>query len=562
MGRNAAERPRNAHSAGNAGIRNFKESISGRVSGIRRSAAERRSGASRKAKNRTMTVAERKEAMMKFRIRMGIIAGILIAIIVWYSVVAGTYHNKFLPNTTINGHDVSEEAADHIEEVLKDSVEGYSLELGFIGGQNEVIKGSDIGLSYVSSGEAEEILRSQKRIGWLRSKLGKKSTYSVKTSFRFDQAKLHSFLLALPEFSSPSITSPKNATVIRNPNGTFHVATEIEGNELDETAVTNAVTAAINASKSKLNLYNVEGAYKKPAVRSDDEALNAHAEELNTFAQQTVTIYRRNNLKTTVRPLEIAGWVSYNEAEDRYYVDRDALYEKCYAKINEIAVKDNDIHTTAKFKPRNYAEVTIPCGDYGYEIDVGDEADRLCDTIMNHSSDSITMENSIKETIDTTFGGTYVEVDITNQHVYYYENGDLRYDTDCVTGREYYYERRTPSGIFSVLALDRDVTLGSYNAPDPSQRYESHVDYWMPFYESYGMHDADWRDEDNFGGEIYQSYGSHGCVNLPPYAAAELYDMLEPGVPLVVCREGDNAPEGTPRGDLTFNAPSEGLVYE
>ena len=27
------------------------------------------------------------------------------------------------------------------------------------------------------------------------------------------------------------------------------------------------------------------------------------------------------------------------------------------------------------------------------------------------------------------------------------------------------------------------------------------------------------------------------------------------------CREGDNAPEGTERGDVDFNAPEGGLIY-
>ena len=41
-----------------------------------------------------------------------------------------------------------------------------------------------------------------------------------------------------------------------------------------------------------------------------------------------------------------------------------------------------------------------------------------------------------------------MEVDIYNQHVYYYENNELIYDCSCVTGTEGYSS--TPSGIFSV----------------------------------------------------------------------------------------------------------------
>ena len=43
----------------------------------------------------------------------------------------------------------------------------------------------------------------------------------------------------------------------------------------------------------------------------------------------------------------------------------------------------------------------------------------------------------------------------------------------------------------------------------------------------YGLHDAPWRGY--FGGNIYQGSGSHGCVNMPPYYAAQLYDMIDIG---------------------------------
>jgi lipoprotein-anchoring transpeptidase ErfK/SrfK len=129
----------------------------------------------------------------------------------------------------------------------------------------------------------------------------------------------------------------------------------------------------------------------------------------------------------------------------------------------------------------------------------------------------------------------------------------------CVTGKEADAERRTPSGVFSVLDKVRDTILGSLEAPDPGQRYESHVDVWMPFYESYGLHDASWRE--NFGGSWYYQYGSHGCVNLPPSEARALFDAIEIFTPVIVLREGDNAPEGTKRGDTTWNPPDGGIYY-
>ena len=54
----------------------------------------------------------------------------------------------------------------------------------------------------------------------------------------------------------------------------------------------------------------------------------------------------------------------------------------------------------------------------------------------------------------------------------------------------------------------------------------------MPFYKAYGMHDAYWRSE--FGGKIYKSSGSHGCVNLPKEIAPKVYKKIKVGTPVLI----------------------------
>ena len=54
----------------------------------------------------------------------------------------------------------------------------------------------------------------------------------------------------------------------------------------------------------------------------------------------------------------------------------------------------------------------------------------------------------------------------------------------------------------------------------------------MPFNGGIGLHDASWRSK--FGGDIYVRGGSHGCINLPKNKAAELYNRIQKGCPVVV----------------------------
>jgi len=126
--------------------------------------------------------------------------------------------------------------------------------------------------------------------------------------------------------------------------------------------------------------------------------------------------------------------------------------------------------------------------------------------------------------------GTYVFVSIAGQHLTYFVDGKPVMDCPVVTGNVY-SGHGTPSGTFTVNYKARGVKLKGRE--DNGDEYESFVNYWMAFIGSeYGLHDALWRG--SFGGSIYQGAGSHGCVNMPFNSAAELYEIIEPGTPVLI----------------------------
>ena len=44
--------------------------------------------------------------------------------------------------------------------------------------------------------------------------------------------------------------------------------------------------------------------------------------------------------------------------------------------------------------------------------------------------------------------------------------------------------------------------------------------------------DADWQSE--FGGDVYKTKGSHGCVNLPSDQAEIIYHTIDSGYPIIL----------------------------
>jgi len=115
---------------------------------------------------------------------------------------------------------------------------------------------------------------------------------------------------------------------------------------------------------------------------------------------------------------------------------------------------------------------------------------------------------------------TYVDVDIANQVVTYFEDKVVKLQSPCVTGLAN-GKRDTPTGTFTIKTHDTNRYL-------VGPTWKSFVSYWMRFTDTAcGLHDATWRS--SFGGDIYKTNGSHGCVNLPKDFAAQLYDAVDIG---------------------------------
>ena len=125
---------------------------------------------------------------------------------------------------------------------------------------------------------------------------------------------------------------------------------------------------------------------------------------------------------------------------------------------------------------------------------------------------------------DMAYGGTYVEVDLTSQHLWFYKNGERLLSTSLVSGKVS-ANWCTPTGIYSIYSKKAGAYLTGEN-------YRTYVNYWMPFHYGYGLHDATWRG--SFGGDIYLYSGSHGCVNLPLSAAATIYNNASVGTKVIL----------------------------
>lgn len=219
----------------------------------------------------------------------------------------------------------------------------------------------------------------------------------------------------------------------------------------------------------------------------------------------------------------IAMSLMLQNADGSYYIDPATKYyavdpNKLLAFLNALQAmypqksKSLDFWTTLD-GPINYGTTYF----YNRFLNVPREAAYLPQAIMSGANEIRTPEMSC--------GNTYVEIDLSAQHLWYYENLELKLDSDIVTGNTK-LQHNTPVGAFYLRARQTNQTLTGAD-------YASFVSYWMPFIgNSIGMHDATWRR--TFGGNIYTYNGSHGCVNMPKDKAAALFNLIKVGTPVLV----------------------------
>lgn len=434
----------------------------------------------------------------------------------FYVYMGRQYETVFFPHTIINGHDVSNKTTEEVKELIAAGIEGYTLTIRGRGGITEQITGEEIGLHSVFDGSLEEYLEAQQPMRWWQSE---GAEYEISTMIAYDEERLEEIINHLSCFSDENIREPVDAYLSDyEPGKGFRVIPEEPGTALEPEKVREGIKDAVSNLRTELNLEELD-AYKKAEKTSEDEELQVRAEELNRYANMTVT-YLFGDQREVLDGNIIAEWMSIGEDGQ---VSFDA--EQVSAYVKGLAAKYDTAYQSKTLKTSYGSTVTITKGFYGWRMDQGKEAEQLYSVLL--SGESQTREPVYIQTANShganDYGDTYVEINLTAQHLFFYKDGNLVIESDFVSGSHARGDD-TPSGAYPLTYKQRDAVL-------KGATYRTPVKYWMPFNGNIGMHDANWRS--SFGGKIYMTNGSHGCINLPPSVAKVIFENISPGVPVL-----------------------------
>lgn len=440
-----------------------------------------------------------------------------------YAGVAFYFKSHFHPYTKINGADFSVKTVEEVAKHMEEQVDNYVLTLKKSDGATEVIRGADIGLRYAGADDLKKLLDDQNPFLWVKS-FWEAPEIEAPVGVEYDEAKLTEAIESLECMNVKKQTKPESAKPVFE-NNQFVIKPEIYGNQINEETFIKAVGTAISGFNDTLDMAEAD-CYVKPKYTAESEEVIAAAEKMNSYLKAAVT-YNFNPETEVVDAAAIGQWVT---------VDKDMKVTFSKKKVKEyIAGLAEKYDTAGKTRTMttgsgNTAEVSG--GDYGWRIDQDAEYKTLVANIESGKAVEREPEYASRAVNHSgqDWGDTYVEVDLSGQHMWMFVNGKCIVESDIVTGNPN-KGHATPQGVYALYYKQRDTTLVGQTMPNGKPEYETPVSYWMPFNGGIGLHDAYWQP--TFGGNWYQNNGSHGCVNLPPDVAAKVYENIEAGTPVV-----------------------------
>lgn len=444
-----------------------------------------------------------------------------------YVAISVYFMSHFFVNTKINGKNFSGKTASDVEKYLQTNIKDYKLTILENEGRQDVISGSEIGLEYRAGTETEKLLKDQNGFAWPKAFFTENSR-KVSVNVSYNEESLNQRISQLSCLQTEQ-TPAENAKPEFDGNQ-YVIKPEVYGNAVDKERLTEQVKVHITEFQPQLDMVETK-CYAKPKYVEDSKEVQEACDAMNKYVNASIT-YTMNEPVVVDKAL-ISQWLQV-DGEMKVSLNTEAM-KQWFTAFGD---KYDTQGTTRTFTTPAGKSATVTGGTYGWSIDEDTELVNLQNSILN--GEVVTREpayyagGTAAAHSGQDWGNTYAEVDMSAQHMWYIQNGQVVLETDVVTG-EPIPSKITPEGVYSLMwKQPNSVLVGDINPDTGEPAYRTKVKYWMQVTSSgVGFHDAIWQTA--FGGTLYQipGTGSHGCINMPLDQAGALFNMIEPGTPVI-----------------------------
>lgn len=463
-----------------------------------------------------------------------LICGIVVLVLLIVYLAGMLYYNdKFLNGTMVNGSDVGGMTLQKANDQLSKKVNGQSLKLIFNDGQNEVLQSAQLGVSYNKDNLLNQLMKNQNKWAWFIG-FFKNEKNTLTDLIQISDENLTNGIASMEHAKEENQIAPTDA-YIQYKDGSFSIIEETLGSKFNIEELVKNIKVALSEGKQQLDVTKANG-YVKPQVYKDDQDLNNQLKAANEYCLSAITYTTPKGREIALDGSTLITWLSKQD-DGSYTKDESVFKEKLTAFVKELASQYNSIGATRTFTGKDGQSHTVSGGTYGFRVSTDSEVSALLKMINENKSENNRIPEHTGQLPSGENGGlgtTYLEINITKQHLWFVKDGSVVLESDFVSGKESDPTRLTPSGTYYIYNKERNRVLRGTKQPNGKYEYESPVSYWMPFNKGIGLHDASWRS--TFGRDIYINSGSHGCINLPTGFAGSLYSQIYVNLPVVVYR--------------------------
>ena len=463
-----------------------------------------------------------------------LICGIVVLVLLIVYLAGMLYYNdKFLNGTMVNGSDVGGMTLQKANDQLSKKVNGQSLKLIFNDGQSEVLQSAQLGVSYNKDNSLNQLMKNQNKWAWFIG-FFKNEKNTLTDLIQISDENLTNGIASMEHAKEENQIAPTDA-YIQYKDGSFSIIEETLGSKFNIEELVKNIKVALSEGKQQLDVTKANG-YVKPQVYKDDQDLNNQLKAANEYCLSAITYTTPKGKEIALDGSTLITWLSKQD-DGSYTKDESVFKEKLTAFVKELASQYNSIGATRTFTGKDGQSHTASGGTYGFRVSTDSEVSALLKMINENKSENNRIPEHTGQLPSGENGGlgtTYLEINITKQHLWFVKDGSVVLESDFVSGKESDPTRLTPSGTYYIYNKERNRVLRGTKQPNGKYEYESPVSYWMPFNKGIGLHDASWRS--TFGRDIYINSGSHGCINLPTGFAGSLYSQIYVNLPVVVYR--------------------------
>lgn len=456
-------------------------------------------------------------------IALGVVVVVLAAV---YGAGVFYFTNHFFPNTVLNDEDFSWQPSDSLASDIQSQADNYSLTIEGEGFEYTFKTGEAV-IDIDANQIAADAAARQEVMQWPLEMLKTHDVSDLVVASYDADALAETLKTVVSEFNKDQTPSENASIVYDDSREEFVVQSEVYGSQIDADVLIAKVDTAVKCMATDVEVTGDD--LIKPTILSEDERMDTALQTVSDMFPKNITLTLNDSVEVaTIDKATFTGWITLSDDYEPS-LDDDAIAswieDENLSSMNTVGTKRTWTRADGK-------KCTASGGTYGWQVDTSSLVTTITDTITSKESSTIDIPCSQSADVYSGAGkrdwGSYVDIDLSQQKVRYYDANDkLLYEADCVTG-SVSAGHDTPTGIYYLNSKQSPCVLTGRTSTGAID-YQTTVQYWMPFIRSsIGLHDATWRS--SFGGSIYKTNGSHGCVNLSTKDAKWFYNNLSTGV--------------------------------